>query len=253
MQFINLLKKYVIDSEIYVSLMGTFFAVFFMLEQNTFRFPTAVLIFITYFCGYLYTKYQRSKIFWKILILNAIAGIVCAVLIIQNHNIERLYKWFFIVVLGLLYNSFFLENYIRKIPLLKVFYVGLVWALVNSWLSFPEFNAPIFWLSFLFITALVLPFDIRDMKSDNIITFPRLIGVQNTKYLAYFMVFFACLISIFYLKNEFAIIFFITSIFTFILIYFSENTNRDSYFSFWVESCSGLPFLIVFILDFFKN
>jgi len=249
MQFINLLKKYVIDSQIYVSLMGTFLAVFFMHEQNTFRFPTAVLIFITYFCGYLYTKYQYSKFFWKILILNGIAGVFCAVLIIQNHNIERLYKWLVIVILGLVYNSYFLENYIRKIPLLKVFYVGLVWALVNSWLSFPEFNAPIFWTSFLFVTALVLPFDIRDMNNDDVITFPKLIGVQNTKYLAYILTFSACLISVFYLKPEFAFALYLTSVFTFAFIYFSENSNRDSYFSFWVESCSGLPFLILWILQ----
>lgn len=227
--------------------MGTFFAVFFMHEQNTFRFPTAVLIFITYFCGYLYTKYQRSKIFWKILVLNAVAGIVCAVLIIHNHNIERLYKWLVIVVLGLLYNSFFLENYIRKIPLLKVFYVGLVWALVNSWLSFPEFNPPIFWTSFLFVTALVLPFDIRDMNDDKMITFPKLIGVQNTKYLSYILVFASLVIALFYLKPEYSAAFFITSIFTFILVYFSENSNQDSYFAFWVESCSGLPLLYLFV------
>lgn len=248
MQFLNLLKKYVIDSQIYVSLMGTFFAVFFMQEQNAFLFPTATLIFITYFCGYLYTKYQYSKNFWKIVVLNGIAGIVCAVLIIQNHNIERLYKWLVIVVLGLLYNSFFLENYIRKIPLLKVFYVGLVWALVNSWLSFPKFNAPIFWMSFLFVTALVLPFDIRDMKKDEVVTFPKLIGVRNTKYLAYILVFASLMIAVFYLKIEYSLVFSLTSALTFILIYFSENSNRDSYFSFWVESCSGLPFLIFALL-----
>lgn len=237
-----------IDSQIYVSLMGTFLAVFFMHEQNTFRFPTAALIFITYFCGYLYTKYQDSKNFWKIIIINSFAGIICAVLIIQNHHIERLYKWLVIVVLGLLYNSSFLENYIRKIPLLKVFYVGLVWALVNSWLSFPEFNAPIFWVSFLFVTALVLPFDIRDMNRDNVVTFPKLIGILNTKYLAYILVFASLMIAIFYLKSEFSLAFFCASIFTFVLIYFSENTNLDSYFSFWVETCSALPLLIFWIL-----
>lgn len=251
MQFINLLKKYVIDSQIYVSLMGTFLAVFFMQEQNTFRFPTAVLIFITYFCGYLYTKYQRSRYFKRVLLINAVAGMICAALIIHNHNIERLYKWLVIVILGLLYNSFFLENYIRKIPLLKVFYVGLVWALVNSWLSFPEFNTPIFWTSFLFVTALVLPFDIRDMNNDDVITFPKLIGVQNTKYLAYFLCFSACLISVFYLKPQFAFAFYLTSVFTFVFIYFSENSNRDSYFSFGVESCSGLPLLILLLLKYF--
>lgn len=107
MNFLKILKKYIIDSQFYVSLMGTLFAVFFMKEQNTFRFPTVLLIFITYFSGYLYTKYQYTRHFYKILVLNVIAGIICAFLIIHNHNEIRLLKWFIIVVLGLLYNSFF--------------------------------------------------------------------------------------------------------------------------------------------------
>ena len=214
MQIIKLLKKYVIDSEIYVSLMGTFLAIFFMLEQNVFRFPTVILIFITYFSGYLYTKYQNHQLFRKVLIFNIICGIVSLILIILNHNEIRILKWFFIVILGLLYNSYFLENYIRKVPLLKVFYVGFTWALINSWLILPQFHFTIFLISLFFVTALVLPFDIRDMKVDDVVTFPRLIGVENTKYLAYFLIFLSLMISIFYLKTEFAISFALTSIFT---------------------------------------
>lgn len=251
MNFLKVLKKSVIDSQLYVSLMGTVFAVFFMLEQNTFRFPSVLLIFITYFSGYLYTKYQHTKHFYKILVLNIFAGLISAVLIIFNHNEIRLIKWLIIVVLGLFYNSFFLETYIRKIPLLKVFYVGLVWALVNSWLTLPEFNLPIFLISFFFITALVLPFDIRDMKFDTVQTFPKLIGIQNTKYLAYLFVFIACILSIFYLKIQFSFCFFLASILTYILIYFSENKRHDTYFSFWVETCSGLPLLFLWLLNYF--
>ncbi len=251
MNFLKVLKKYVIDSQLYVSLMGTLFSVFFMEEQNTFRFPTICLIFITYFSGYLYTKYQNTRHFYKIFILNILAGLISAVLIILNHNEIRLLKWFIIVVLGLLYNSFFLENYIRKIPFLKVFYVGLVWALVNCWLTLPQFNLPIFLISFFFITALVLPFDIRDMKSDTVETFPKLIGIQNTKYIAYILVFVSCILSVFYLDVRFSVSYFLTTIFTFILIYFSENKRSDSYYSFWVESCSGLPLLFLWFLNYF--
>ncbi|MBL1220427.1 hypothetical protein JET18_06235 [Chryseobacterium sp. L7] len=251
MNFLKILKKTVIDSQIYVSIMGTLFAVFFMKEQNTFRYPTVLLIFITYFSGYLYTKYQYTRHFLKILALNAVAGVICAFLIIHNHNEIRLLKWFIIVVLGLLYNSFFLDVYIRKIPLLKVFYVGLVWALVNSWLTLPEFSLPIFLTSFFFITALVLPFDIRDMNSDTVQTFPRLIGVQNTKYIAYLMVFISCIIADFYLKPMYALAFFLSGIITYILIYFSENKRDDAYFSFGIETCSALPFLFLLIMEYF--
>jgi len=251
MNFLKILKKSVIDSQLYVSLMGTLFAVFFMEEQNTFRLPSVTLIFITYFSGYLYTKYQYTKHFFKILILNGIAGIICAFLIYHNHNEIRLVKWFIIVVLGLLYNSFFLDIYIRKIPLLKVFYVGLVWALVNCWLTLPEFNFPIFFISLFFITALVLPFDIRDMKRDKVQTFPMLIGVQNTKYIAYLLIFVSIILSIFYLAPHYATAFFLSGIISYIFIYFSENERSDAYFSFGVETCSALPFLFLLIMEYF--
>jgi len=251
MNFLKILKKSVIDSQLYVSLMGTLFAVFFMEEQNTFRYPTVFLIFITYFSGYLYTKYQKTKHFFKILILNIVAGLICALLIIYNHNEIRLMKWGIIVFLGLLYNSFFLDLYIRKIPLLKVFYVGLVWALVNCWLTLPEFNIPIFLISFLFITALVLPFDIRDMKVDTVKTFPALIGVQNTKYIAYILVFLSMMLAAQYLTFYSAVSFFLAGIVTYIFIYFSENERDDAYFSFGVETCSALPFLFSVIMKYF--
>ncbi|SIQ52289.1 hypothetical protein SAMN05880574_11545 [Chryseobacterium sp. RU37D] len=251
MNSLKILKKTVIDSQIYVSLTGTLFAVFFMEEQNTFRFPTVLLIFITYFSGYLYTKYQHTPHFFKILILNIAAGVICALLIIHNHNEIRLVKWFIIVILGLLYNSFFLNVYIRKIPLLKVFYVGMVWALVNCWLTLSEFNLPIFSISSFFITALVLPFDIRDMKSDTVETFPNLIGIQNTKYIAYLLIFVSNILSIFYLDLNYSISFFLSAIIAYILIYFSENERKDAYFSFGVETCSALPFLCLLIIKYF--
>lgn len=248
MDSLKVLKKYVIDSQLYVSLMGTLFAVFFMLEQNTFRYPSVFLIFITYFSGYLYTKYQKTRHFYKILALNFISGIVCAVLIILNHNEIRLVKWAIIVVLGLLYNSFFLNLYVRKIPFVKVFYVGFVWALVNCWLTIPEFNIPIFLISFFYITALVLPFDIRDMKYDKIPTFPNVIGIENTKYLAYLFITIANFIAIFYLDFHYALSFFLSSIISFLLIYFADNKRPDAYFSFGIETCCALPFLFLLIM-----
>lgn len=251
MNLLKILKRTIIDSQLYVSLMGTLFAVFFMEEQNTFRYPTFFLIFITYFSGYLYTKYQKTKHFFKILIINVIAGLISALLIIYNHNEIRLIKWFIIVILGLLYNSFFLDTYIRKIPLLKVFYVGLVWALMNCWLTLPEFSIPIFLISFFFITALVLPFDIRDMKVDTVKTFPTIIGVQNTKYIAYALIFISIILAAQYLTFNDALSFFLSAIISYILIYFSENERDDTYYSFGVETCSALPFLFSVIIKYF--
>lgn len=244
MQSLKVLKKYVVDRQIYVALVGTALAAFFMQEQNVFRFPTLLLVFLTYFSGYLYTKYQHHRHFYKILLVNAVCGAFAMVLILLNHNEIRIFKWLMIVVMGLLYNSTFLEKFIRRIPLLKVFYVGLTWALINAWLILPQFHFSIFIITLLLVTALILPFDIRDMRDDNIVTFPRLIGVQNTKYLAYSLVFISLMVAIIHLKFPFSICYFITCGITFVLVYFSEPSNPDCYFSFWIESMSGLPMIL---------
>ena len=200
----------------------------------------------------MFTNYQGNKeVLLKVLSFNCLCVLSAVCLIVHNDNFERLVRCGIIVFIGLLYDSFFLKYYIRKIPLFKVFYVGLTWALINGWLIQPEIHWPIFFLTLLFITALVLPFDIRDMKSDDVTTFPQLIGVQNTKYLAYILIFSSLSIAIYYLQVIFSFSIFLTSICTFIVIYFSENHRKEAYFSFWVESCSTLPLLFLLILKYF--
>lgn len=248
MSVLKLAKKYIVDSQIYVSLMGTMLAAFFLLEQNAFRLPKLYLIFLTFFSGYLYTKYQnQGKIFYKVLIFNSITGIICVLLIIKNHNQQILLRWLLIVILGLLYNSKFWEATIRKIPFLKIFYVGLVWGLCFGFLGLAEVKWEIIGFSFFYISALVLPFDIRDMKSDTIVTFPKIIGIKNTKLLAYFLILIANIISVFSFKTDISIALFITSLISCILIYFANDKKSDAYFSFEIESCSGLPLIIYFI------
>lgn len=251
MYVLKILKKYVIDSQIYVSLMGTGLAVFFLLEQKAFRFPLMYLIFLTFFSGYLYTKYQdHKKIFYKILVFNVITGIVCVCLILKNHNYSVLLRWIIIVFLGILYNSFFLNYFIRKIPLFKIFYVGTVWGLMTAFLGLKEFDFAVFSITFLFISALVLPFDIRDMKYDEIITFPKLIGKQKTKQLAYILIFLSDLIAVLNLNIKFALALLLASIASCIFIYFSDEDRPDAYFSFGIETCSGLALGFYFILYF---
>ncbi|MCX2741941.1 hypothetical protein [Pontibacter anaerobius] len=81
---------------------------------------------------------------------------------------------------------------LRSVPLLKVFLIAYVWAVVTAVLPLldagmevwqPE-TVKFFLRRFLFILALALLFDIRDYTYDkgmNTLTFPGWIGVRNTK------------------------------------------------------------------------
>lgn len=84
---------------------------------------------------------------------------------------------------------------LRSVPLLKVFLIAYVWAMVTGLLPLLDAGLaagqPETWLlfarRFLFILALALLFDVRDYHYDRqmkTLTFPGLIGVQNTKILS---------------------------------------------------------------------
>ena len=62
-------------------------------------------------------------------------------------------------------------------------------ALLEQKLLLRQGNLIIFSAHFLFITAITLPFDIRDCRADrasDLIAFPHLIGIRKTKVLAQF-------------------------------------------------------------------
>ncbi|GHA66027.1 UbiA prenyltransferase family protein [Pontibacter akesuensis] len=84
---------------------------------------------------------------------------------------------------------------LRSVPLLKVFLIAYVWAVVTAMLPLLDAGMQVWqpealWLffrRFLFILALALLFDVRDYTYDrntNTLTFPGWIGVRNTKLLS---------------------------------------------------------------------
>ncbi|AHM61030.1 hypothetical protein D770_13880 [Flammeovirgaceae bacterium 311] len=101
-------------------------------------------------------------------------------------------------IVSLLYNvpdQYLHQHYrsIRSIPLIKVFLIAYVWAAIGSWL--PALMLPVdlavaarlFTAQLLFITAITLPFDIRDYWKDeqrDLLTIPGLIGISNTRWLS---------------------------------------------------------------------
>ncbi|WP_255412771.1 hypothetical protein [Elizabethkingia sp. YR214] len=194
---------------------------------------------------------MTKKLFSYVLLFNTITFIFCVTVIIHRHHPESLIKWLLIIILGFLYNSQFLNTFIRKIPFIKIFHVALVWALINSWLIMPVIQWDVFFITFLLVSGLILPFDIRDMRYDTVTTFPQIIGIQNTKYLAYLLLFFSSLIAVFSLQPDFALCYFLSVVIGFILIYFAQPSRSDAYYSFGVETISGLPFLFHLLLKLF--
>ena len=108
---------------------------------------------------------------------------------------------------------------------------------------------------FLFVFAITIPFDIRDLKFDDkkMKTIPIVFGEGKAKLIGVMALFFAELIAIvqmFYFEMEFhnlialICIFFLSAI----LMIKSSQDKTAMYFSFWVESLSILSYIFLIIV-----
>tara|TARA_B110000444_G_C18768737_1_gene561378 strand:- start:465 stop:1277 length:813 start_codon:yes stop_codon:yes gene_type:complete len=169
-----------------------------------------------------------------------------------------------IVIVGLL--SVLYPFGLRKIPFIKIFVISFVWVISTMLLLVIENNIPIsqniiFHLiaRFLFVFAITIPFDIRDLKYDaqNFRTIPLFFGALKSQFIAISALFICTVIAIFqYFEN--ALIY--PNLLALILLYFmssilivkSDESKGEFHFSFWVESLSilGYLFLVIMLLIF---
>ena len=179
--------------------------------------------------------------------------------------------WFWVggcAILSIIYPLQFIKRRttgLRNIAGLKLFIISSVWAIVTVVLPAVQtglqLNLNIAWLALqrlLFVMAITIPFDIRDLRIDSpsINTLPYLLGVKRSRFVAHFSIFLAEVGAVFmYLTDFFSagemaghlIAFELTSV----LIYRSSPKRPDLFFSFWVEGTSVLLFLLVFIFNYF--
>ena len=150
---------------------------------------------------------------------------------------------------------------LRTIPFSKIFIISLIWTTSTMLLLILEeeiifsSNVIAHQLSrFLFVFAICIPFDIRDIKYDNIKlkTIPIVFGVLRSKLISFICLLFAIIISTFqYWNNKLSVGFFIaislSCIVSSIVIKKSNEKKSDFFFSFWIESLSILLYLFLVI------
>ena len=150
---------------------------------------------------------------------------------------------------------------IRNIPFVKIFVIALVWTISTMLLLILENNILIsqnliLHLSarFLFVFAISIPFDVRDLRFDDkkMKTIPIVFGERKAKLIGVMALFFCELITIvqmLYFDMEFhnlialICIFFLSAI----LIIKSSQAKTAIYFSFWVESLSIYFYLFLIL------
>ena len=148
---------------------------------------------------------------------------------------------------------------LRDLPTIKIFLIAFVWAVVTSLLPMQVSNVSIDWLKvlerFLFVFAITIPFDIRDLRfdADNLRTIPQMFGVKNARYIGIVALTFAELIlfydyfflGMYSLFSALAI--YITYELSVLLVYKSHPSSPERYFTLGVEGTSILLGLLFYL------
>ncbi|MBL6648773.1 MAG: hypothetical protein ISP56_00740 [Flavobacteriaceae bacterium] len=153
----------------------------------------------------------------------------------------------------------FSKSNLRSVGKIKLFLVAFCWSAATIVLPAVESQIQNFNLTlslaiqfFILIIIYTIPFEIRDMKYDSkdLKTIPQILGIKNSKRLAYL------LIAIFYLLSleNFSINLLkesdlLISMILILLIYLTKENQSKYFASFWVESVPIYWVLIILIIN----
>jgi hypothetical protein len=153
-----------------------------------------------------------------------------------------------------------LEVSFRNFPMVKIFSIALAWAGISVFFPLYEANLQFtsavymeFFQRILFLLAITIPFDIRDVNTDSksLKTLPQIVGITSSQVLGIFLLFGFVLLEIF--KENFTYIGFlivlIISMIKGIFLWFSSPKRPRYYTSFWAKS---IPVIWLGMLIFIK-
>lgn len=206
------LVKFVIDCRLLISMAAV------GLSMSTFRilklgldWPVLAVIFFSALTAYnfpYYLKLRRFTFRWMLLsFLFCFIGIVSSYIIWTNTNqvVATVYGLLIFITL-FYYIPLGFVGRLRELPYLKVFLISFIWTITTitlplAYVHYNIFDSNVLWLffeRFLFLLAVTIPFDIRDLKKDQengLITLPVSIGLKRSLYLSAVLLFAYLVIS----------------------------------------------------------
>ncbi|HLV23489.1 MAG TPA: hypothetical protein VKY36_01755 [Moheibacter sp.] len=262
------LKKYIIQTNVWVALCFTGLFIFFQLGLYEKIVSVWGIVFFGTLAIYNFSRIKSLDEFFhfrsekRLQILLTYIGLLGALICVLLRGFE--FKTFlYLGVLGFVsfcYSLPFSGLGLRAIPFLKLFLIAFVWAGSSIGLLLmvhhDVFHYKLLFLSvFLFVIGITIPFDIRDSSSDEkeLKTIPQVIGTKNARILAMLSLVLSavCFYLEFLTFNYLLISWWLTIIVSLGLAAGSSAKKSDAYYSFWLEGCSLLPLLIYLILNLF--
>ena len=197
--------------------------------------------------------YRFRKFFWIVCVASALIGFYFFTTIYDSIFLPLIGLGFVSIIYGLpicKYGSNLFR--LRDVPGLKIFLIAFVWSYVTEGLPALINDEPVYYLAllerFLFVFAITIPFDIRDVNYDasHLATIPQYFGVNSAKWMALIAIFSSELILFyrFFFIDDLnligAIAIYITYEFSFLLIYRCHLYSKERYFTICVEGMSIL-------------
>jgi len=186
-------------------------------------------------------------------VISGLGCIICAVLL----PIETLLWFFFPALISLAYIIPFYKNKrLRDFNFIKIFLIAFIWTIVTVWIPLLHYGEAMegnwFLLleKFLFIFAITLPFDWRDVEVDrhlDVETIPSNLGETKTLLLIFFL-FFIKNSLFFLLKIEYFFPFLMADLLSMIIVYFAIHKNKDVYYTLGVDGTMILQLLVLMLL-----
>lgn len=276
MEFFKSVFKFIIESSLWVALSVTSLTYVTFIELSLQpSYVVLLLVFSSTVFGYNFVKFfeesqlkslsfssfkNQYKALTKMLKINLWFSVVCLVL--------SLYCFFFLnkksqlflflpAVFTYYYTNPLNNKTLRTISGLKIFIISICWVLIVVGLPVIEFDVTVTadiyikWVQlFLFVIAITLPFEIRDLRTDpdSLNTIPQKMGIKKTKLLGVVLLMFFLWLEFFKdgIIEQNLLVLPIVFILSLLGLTLSKENQSKYYASFWVE---GIPiFWLVLLL-----
>lgn len=248
------IQEYLVRNQIWVALCGTLYAFFLMDTPQDFWGKCSLFLFIfsqLFFSYRWVTLNQLDKThLYQFLVYGVLSGIL---LYFGNwtSQIDILSLLACGILSALYHPPIFKDKALRNIPFLKVFYVGLVWALFMN--AFEVFIWERFLSVFFFITALIITFDIRDIHTDRFPTFANTYGSNAAKGISLLLLAASGIWGSYVFSHGENISNWLCLCISVLLVFAAHSKRPKLYYGFWMEACMALPFLFQQIISTFAE
>lgn len=261
---IDFLEKYLIKTNVWVAFCFASLLAFFQLILYKPNFYVLGIVFFGTLAIYNFSRIGNLQNFilfnlkYKTQIVLTVLGLIGTLICVILRGFE-LKTFLYLFVLGFVsfcYSLPFSGLGLRTIPFLKLFLIAFVWAGSSIGLLLVVHHSLVqhqllFLSVFFFVIGITVPFDIRDRKTDDkgLKTIPQVIGEFPSKVFSVMSLILSFVL--FYLEfnsfENYVMAWFIAVAIALVLVINSTEKKSETYYSFWMESCSMIPLAVYLI------